>query len=73
MPKYQRSPSHSEVLAVRQKIQDVTGWGSDKAKRWCADQVHSHMRTWQKWESGESLMHPGLWELAQTKCIPEKP
>lgn len=25
--------------------------------------VHSHLRTWQKWESGESKMHPAFWEL----------
>lgn len=29
--------------------------------------IHSTLRTWQDWESGTSKMHPGLWELWNSK------
>ena len=30
-------------------------------------EMHSGLRTVQDWESGQSRMHPGLWELATLK------
>ena len=30
-------------------------------------EMHSGLRTVQDWESGQSRMHPGLWELATIK------
>ena len=35
-------------------------------------EMHSGLRTVQDWESGQSRMHPGLWELAQGKIKPAK-
>jgi putative transcriptional regulator len=32
--------------------------------------VHSKLRAWQKWEWGESRMHPALWELFSLKTAP---
>lgn len=32
-----------------------------------AQVIHSTLRTWQDWESGTSKMHPGLWELWNSK------
>jgi len=29
--------------------------------------VHADIRTWQRWESGEIKMHPGMWELFKIK------
>lgn len=32
--------------------------------------VHSALRSWQAYESGERKLHPGLWELFQLKIAP---
>jgi putative transcriptional regulator len=29
--------------------------------------IHSTLRAWQEWEAGNRRMHPGLWELFQSK------
>lgn len=32
--------------------------------------IHGTERAWQDWEQGLRRMHPGLWELFQTKSRP---
>lgn len=32
-----------------------------------AEMVHSKLRTWQSWESGQSKMHQAIWELFKLK------
>ena len=35
--------------------------------------IHSKLRTWQDWEAGVAVMHPGLWELFCLKTLERKP
>lgn len=32
-----------------------------------AELIHSGLRTWQQWESGDRRMHPAFWELFRIK------
>ena len=34
--------------------------------------IYTPLRTYQDYEGGKSKMHPGLWELLQTKLIREE-
>jgi len=52
-------PTPTEVRAVR------LGLGLSQAE--AAAIVHHKLRAWQKWEGGESAMHPALWELFRIK------
>lgn len=56
-------PTPAQVIAAR----EATGLTQAAA----GAVVHSHLRTWQKWESGESKMHPAFWELFCLKARPE--
>ena len=35
--------------------------------------VHTTLRAWQRWESGDAPMHPGLWELFRHKVGLDEP
>lgn len=34
--------------------------------------IHSALRSWQSYESGDRKLHPGLWELFQLKAKASK-
>lgn len=53
-------PVAPEIIRERRKEAGLT---QTKA----AELVHSKLRTWQDWESGNSSMHAGLWELFTIK------
>jgi DNA-binding transcriptional regulator YiaG len=53
------APSPAEIAAARQAA-GFTLFHS-------AELMHVNIRTWQKWESGESVMHPAFWELYRIK------
>lgn len=55
------SPSPEEIKAAR----EAAGLSQTAA----ASILHSALRTWQHWETGDRKMHPGLWELF---CIKTK-
>jgi len=59
------SPTPDEVHAWRNAI----GLSASKA----AALVHTTGRNWQKWEAGDSVMHPAFWELALLKARKQHP
>lgn len=54
-----RNPDPDEIIVARK----IAGLSQESA----AKLIYSALRTWQHWESGESRMHPGLWELFNIK------
>jgi DNA (cytosine-5)-methyltransferase 1 len=48
-------PTPADVIAARQRA----GMTQSEAAR----TVHADLRSWQKWESGERMMHPAFFEL----------
>lgn len=53
------SPKPSDIRAARARA-GLTQTGA-------ANVIYSTLRTWQDWEGGKNPMHPGLWELFNTK------
>lgn len=53
------SPSTTEIRAARKAA------GLTQAA--AAATIQSTRRTWQDWERGIAMMHPGLWELFRSK------
>lgn len=53
------SPTPAEIKSAR----TASGLSQSAA----AALIYSTLRTWQDWEAGKAHMHPGLWELFQTK------
>ncbi|HCP78955.1 MAG TPA: hypothetical protein DIU11_14880 [Pusillimonas sp.] len=59
----QKSPeSNPEPLEIR-AAREQAGLTQTEAGKL----VYSTLRAWQRWESGERRMHPGLWELFNIK------
>ena len=56
-------PTPDEIRAAR----EAAGLTQTAA----AELVHSTMRAWQWWESGDRAMHPAMWELFRLKVRPE--
>ena len=54
-----RNPAPAEISAAR----EAAGLSQTAA----AELIHSTLRTWQDWEAGIARMHPGLWELFNSK------
>lgn len=54
------NPTKEEVCAARA----ATGLSQTAA----GALVHSSLRAWQDWESGERRMHPATWELFRIKA-----
>lgn len=56
-PKYKPgvSPDPERVKALRER--------HDLTQEQAAALVYAQRRTWQDWERGVAVMHPGLWEL----------
>lgn len=50
-----RSPTPEQIRHLRRKV------GLTQAA--CAALVCSTAQSWQRWESGATPMHPGLWKL----------
>ena len=48
------SPSPELILAARQS--------ADRTQTEAAEDVYTESRTWQRWEAGESEMHPAIYE-----------
>lgn len=53
------SPAPAEIRAAR-KAAGLTQTQSGAL-------VHAPLRAWQRWEAGDTPMHPGLWELFMYK------
>ena len=54
-----QSPTPADIKSAR----TASGLSQSAA----AALIYSTLRTWQDWEAGKAHMHPGLWELFQTK------
>lgn len=63
-----RNPRPTEVVAARERVQSDKDLGITSAQTWCAEQLHTTIRTWQQWETGERRMHPAFWELFERKA-----
>lgn len=63
----QASPSPSDVLSMRERLQEHKGIGITQAQRECAVLLHTSLRSWQQWERGERKMHPAFFELIKIK------
>lgn len=62
------SPNHTEIVALRRKVQQHFKLRSDLAgKTLCAELVHAHVNSWKQWEAGDREMHPAFWELVNLK------
>ncbi|WP_090906067.1 helix-turn-helix domain-containing protein [Nitrosospira sp. Nsp13] len=53
------NPPPKEIKAAREAV--------ELTQAAAASLVHCTLNTWQKWEYGESKMHPAFWELFQIK------
>lgn len=60
-----RNPSPAEVRAAR----EAAGLTQEAA----GELIHGSRRAWQDYESGARKMHPGLWELFQSKAQTSAP
>ena len=60
-------PSHAEIRAYRERVQDRLGLGITQAQDWCAAAVGASRRGWQHWEFGDRAMPKAAWELAKIK------
>jgi len=54
-----RTPEPSEIIAARNNA----GLTQSEA----AALVHSNLRAWQRWEAGDTRMHPAIFELFRLK------
>ena len=55
-----RNPTPTEVKAARE--------AAALTQAAAAAVIHCTLNTWQKWESGDSRMHPAFWELFKIKA-----
>lgn len=61
------NPKPSEVLELREKLQESKYLNITAAQDYCAKLVHTSRRAWQQWEKGDRKMHPAFWELITIK------
>ena len=60
-----RGPSSTPLPAAIQSARAAAGLTQTQA----GDLIHTSCRNWQKWESGESRMHPAFFELFLIKLV----
>lgn len=65
------APSTHEIKKLRDHVMRIMGVGQTEAQTICATATYSHLRTWQRWESGERNMPASVWELALIKLSGE--
>lgn len=64
-----RNPRPAQIIAARELIQTARNIDITDAQIWCAELLHTSIRTWQQWETGDRRMHPSFWELFLLKAI----
>ncbi|MBC7215647.1 MAG: helix-turn-helix domain-containing protein [Burkholderiaceae bacterium] len=57
------SPAANPAPAAIRAAREAAGMTQSQA----AALVHSTLRAWQRWESGDRRMHPAIWELFRLK------
>jgi len=62
-----RNPRQAEVVAARERVQKARDIGITEAQTLCAGLLHTTIRTFQQWETGDRRMHPAMWELLNIK------
>lgn len=58
-----RNPRPAEVIAARERVQKQKDIGITDAQTLCANLLHTTIRSWQQWETGDRRMHPAFWAL----------
>ena len=66
-PSAARNPKPAEIVSFREKMQG-RDLGITEGQTKCAGLLHTTLRTWQQWETGDRRMHPAFWELVQMKA-----
>lgn len=62
-----KNPKPAAVMTARESVQAKLRLGITDAQAWCAKLLHTKLRTWQQWETGDRRMHPAFWDLFQRR------